>query len=550
MTIIPGTCCFYYYWFLILCVLCGLDYHSEAFMVAPLSRMKTFIHQKQEKIAVPSTMLLTSSSSSSSESTNNHNQDADDVTNNPSSSSFCECSCCKTKASRYGPPSKSPFPDDTITDAQVHAWLSQSNAPRQPKRSDYLSWDDTFMATAILSSQRSKDPSTRGGACIVHATTRRILAVGYTGFPRAASDDVLPWTYTTTNDNTNNNNNQRDPSSPPWLWTPEPYVVHATVNAILNKAQNDIRGSTLYVTQFPCHECVKLIIQAGIRRVVYKRVNGTEVVSCTTSTSSQQTAAGDETRIQASRIMLHLAGVQVQTYQPDHSGPIHISLRVEGDDDNDNNNLQQQGTNTATTHNDTFTEESVNKTPDSDDAHKHRSMLMNETRGYDPVVQSSGKRTKGVLTWSDYFMAMARLTARRSKDPNTQVGACLVDEDTQRIVGLGYNGLPAGCSDDVLPWTRTHGVTGKYMYVTHAEANAILNRIATPSNAAIYVDLFPCHACAKLLVQAGIQKVVYQQDKYHDTDSCRASRIVLTMANVELVKYQPATEKNITISLQ
>jgi dCMP deaminase len=138
-------------------------------------------------------------------------------------------------------------------------------------------------------------------------------------------------------------------------------------------------------------------------------------------------------------------------------------------------------------------------------------------------------------------MAMAFLTAQRSKDPNTQVGACIVDSN-KRIVGLGYNGFPMGCSDDDLPWARhaDSELHKKYAYVVHAEVNAILNKgSADLRGSTLYVALFPCNECAKVIIQAGIQEVVYMSDQYHDTDNCRASRILLQMAKIRVRKHIP-----------
>ena len=144
----------------------------------------------------------------------------------------------------------------------------------------------------------------------------------------------------------------------------------------------------------------------------------------------------------------------------------------------------------------------------------------------------------------DCSMAMAFLTAERSKDPNTQVGACIVDED-KRIIGLGYNGFPLGCSDDTLPWARSNSnqLENKYLFVCHAEVNAILNKgSANVKGATIYVALFPCEGCSKMIIQAGIREVVYLRDDYHDTDGCRASRIMFQCAGVKLRQYIPAIE--------
>lgn len=129
------------------------------------------------------------------------------------------------------------------------------------------------------------------------------------------------------------------------------------------------------------------------------------------------------------------------------------------------------------------------------------------------------------ISWDEYFMGVAALSAKRSKDPNTKVGACLVNQD-KKIVGIGYNGFPIGCSDDVFPWGKKDAnyLNNKYPYVVHAEPNAILNSTSSLKGATLYVTLFPCNECAKLIIQAGIKKVVYCSDKYHDQDSFKASR--------------------------
>lgn len=150
-----------------------------------------------------------------------------------------------------------------------------------------------------------------------------------------------------------------------------------------------------------------------------------------------------------------------------------------------------------------------------------------------------GKR-EDHISWDEYFMGVALLSSMRSKDPNTQVGACIVNSD-RRIVGVGYNGFPTGCSDDELPWDRDgNWLETKYPYVCHAELNAILNSIGgTLKDCTLYVALFPCNECAKAIIQAGIRRVVYLSDKYADSDSTRASRNMLTQAGVELVRFTP-----------
>ena len=138
-------------------------------------------------------------------------------------------------------------------------------------------------------------------------------------------------------------------------------------------------------------------------------------------------------------------------------------------------------------------------------------------------------------SWDEYIMGVALLAALRSKDPNTQVGACIVDEG-KRILSTGYNGFPSGCSDDEFPWDREgdYGNT-KYPFVVHAELNAILNaRGKNLSGAKIYVALFPCNECAKAIIQCGIKEIVYLSDKYAETDSTIASKRMLRAAGVKL----------------
>ena len=146
------------------------------------------------------------------------------------------------------------------------------------------------------------------------------------------------------------------------------------------------------------------------------------------------------------------------------------------------------------------------------------------------------KRVDNVLTWDEYFMGLAHLSALRSKDPNTQVGAAIVDEN-HRVVSVGYNGFPTGVSDDEFPWSREGGVlTSKYAFVVHAELNAILNSQRSVRGCTIHVSLFPCNECAKAIIQSGIKKIVYESDKYNGVDTNIASKRMLKAAGVELIR--------------
>ncbi|MFA5405596.1 MAG: dCMP deaminase family protein [Ignavibacteria bacterium] len=143
-------------------------------------------------------------------------------------------------------------------------------------------------------------------------------------------------------------------------------------------------------------------------------------------------------------------------------------------------------------------------------------------------------KRKDYISWDEYFMGIALLSALRSKDPNTQVGACIVGKNN-KIVGIGYNGFPIGCSDEDFSWERKADNINdtKYPYVVHAEANAILNSTKDLHGARLYVGLYPCNECAKLIIQSGIIEVVYLSDKYKESDSAKAARKMFEKAGVK-----------------
>ena len=153
-------------------------------------------------------------------------------------------------------------------------------------------------------------------------------------------------------------------------------------------------------------------------------------------------------------------------------------------------------------------------------------------------------KREGYISWDEYFMGIALLSAKRSKDPNTQVGACIVSNNN-KIMSVGYNGFPLGCSDDEFPWDRTGDeLDTKYPYVCHAELNAILNNAGGDLNGCkIYVALFPCNECAKAIIQAGIKTLIYDSDKYDGTPGNVASKKMLAAAGIEVIKYKPTGRK-------
>lgn len=142
------------------------------------------------------------------------------------------------------------------------------------------------------------------------------------------------------------------------------------------------------------------------------------------------------------------------------------------------------------------------------------------------------------ISWDEYFMGVAILAAMRSKDPNTQVGACIVDRDN-KILSIGYNGMPVGCHDDEYTWNNKTNEDNKYLYIVHSELNAILNyRGGSLKGSRIYVTLFPCNECAKAIIQSGISELIYLDDKYADSVEVLASKRMLTSANVKFTKYE------------
>lgn len=166
-------------------------------------------------------------------------------------------------------------------------------------------------------------------------------------------------------------------------------------------------------------------------------------------------------------------------------------------------------------------------------------------------MKKINKQKKEYLTWDEYFMAIAKLSSLRSKDPNTQVGACIVGDDN-RILSIGYNGTPNGYQDDEFPWEREgNPLETKYMYVCHAEMNAIINYRGSRKeleNAKVYVDLFPCNECAKIIIQSGIKEVVYLSDKYNGTDGNIASKKLFDVCGVKYRQIDK-TDKKVNIEL-
>jgi dCMP deaminase len=378
-----------------------------------------------------------------------------------SSSKRLRVDCCSRETM-----SSSSSTATTATSTPGSSAASESESPLfgltlsqdQCKRNGYLSWHEYFLATAILSSHRSKDPYSPSGACLVDPDNR-IVGIGYNGFPSGFADDKLMSRPDTSSS---------DPET--WLESREPFLIPAEVNCLLNSAKTS-RNTTMYCVDIPSHDCAKFIVQS---RRVAKVVYGRPPAELTDS-------------VRVSQLLLQQAGIELELFQL--ARPIELIF-----------------------------EEGLSSGAQAEDV-----------RSY--------------LSWDEYFMAMALLTSYRSKDPNTQVGACMVSR-RRIILACGYNGFTRGCSDDTFPWQRSalDPKHTKYMYVCHAEVNAILNCQASQSEqdgSTLYVTLFPCNQCAQAIVQAGIRRVVYLSDPYHEDVKFRASRRLFDMAKVEYAAFQP-----------
>ena len=248
----------------------------------------------------------------------------------------------------------------------------------------------------------------------------------------------------------------------------------------------------------------------------------------------------------ASKIMFAMAGVKTRRFQPLRKKIIlDFGCSEEKTMENDitKDHLSISNSETPLCNESVLFDNHKNGNSERDSIKK----LLQDEANYDiDNIPSYAKKGTSYLSWDDYFLAVSFLSAKRSKDPNTQVGACIVNRDN-RIVGIGYNGFPRGCSDDFLPWARRDSkgsssslLQTKYPYVCHAEVNAILNKCsADVVGSTLYVALFPCNDCAKMIIQAGIREVVYLNDYYHDTDQCRASRVMFAMSGVKLRHHKP-----------
>ncbi|XP_034240105.1 uncharacterized protein LOC117644608 isoform X2 [Thrips palmi] len=321
---------------------------------------------------------------------------------------------------------------------------------------------------SYLVANRSKDPSTQVGACIVNQR-KRIVGQGYNGMPRGCSDDEFPWKKVG-----------------PDLETKYFYVCHAEMNAIFNKNCDDISNCTIYTILFPCNQCTKTIIQSGISEVVYMCDKNKDKVEAI-----------------ASMKMLDACNVRYRQLRPSWAG-LNIDFK--------------QG----------LCE--IVKIGQS------KSIPQPTTQQIDNT-----KKRQNCLPWDAYFLAISILVAKRSKCPEEQLGACIVNEE-KRIVGQGYNGMPQN-SRNVFPW-RTDSkniLENKILYECHAELNAILNANLQVKGCKLYTITFPCNECAKAIIQSGIKEVIHLK-KAEDKDTYVAAQIMFNAAKVTFRQHTPKDE--------
>lgn len=359
-----------------------------------------------------------------------------------------------------------------------------------------ISFDDYIMSLACLTALRSCDPNTQVGACIVNED-KRIVALGFNDFPtsyiKKAKDFELP--LTRLKDNTES-----------FLNTKYPYMCHAAFNAILNKNSSNLRNCTLYATTLPCNECFKLIAQSRIKNVYYLKQNQID-----------WTEKMKES-IKGSTIISMFCGIELHEYNMNKQIPIEFKKKISDESDHDSSRAKRLKIETQI--------DPSNFIP------KYLKDL-----GFNPKYDV---QKRDVLTPEDYFMSIAVLNSRRSKDPVTQVGACIVD-DKGRIVSCGYNGFPNKTEDFSWDKPGEKTINSKHMYVCHAELNAIVNKYDTDvTNCTIYVTLFPCNDCAKLIIQSQIKKVVYLNDDKSHKEEYKASRVLFEKYGVDIIEFKPS----------
>ena len=368
------------------------------------------------------------------------------------------------------------------------------------KQGNFISNHEFYMSMACLAALSSPDPSTKVGACIANQD-KRIVGIGFNDFPMKFYENNFKKDFSFENFKKKYENSEEAK----YICTKYPYICHAAENAILNKNSSNLKNCTLFTNILPCNECLKLIIQSGIKKVYYLTKKESENKSI--DENWKESTKGSE-------VMSIICGVELIKYDKKLEDIKFESRGIK-----------------ITFDQDSFDEQNKMEKEDF----KYPNFMKN-------FFTSSENESVKELKEKDFFMFVAQLTSFRSKDPNKQVGACIVDKNG-KIVSTGYNGFPNN-PDDKFPWEqqKIKNVNCKNMYVCHAELNAIVNKYdADISGCTIYQTLFPCVNCARLIIQSQIKEIFYyefDEDKKKKPEFI-ASKELLEMYGISCKPFKP-----------
>ena len=375
-----------------------------------------------------------------------------------------------------------------ITDQGILLELGFKNSSFEEKPGDAINHEDFIMSLACLTALRSPDPSTKVGACIVNEN-KRIVGLGFNDFPHRYFQK------------TNFNNDYKiENLKEKNLYFKNLYMCHAAESAILNKNSSNLINCSLYTNILPCNECLKLIVQSGIKKIFFlKEKNGNDWLEAN----------------KASKVISILCGIECIKYQFKQNLDI-IEFKSRG------KMLD-------------FDSESLCNTQDLEKIQYYPHSLRQILNAENNINQ---------LNERDYFMFTAQLASLRSKDPEKQIGACIVDTNG-KIISIGYNGFPNNRTE-VFPWDEkeeTKTVNSKKSYMCHAELNAIVNKYDADINECVlYQTLYPCINCARLIIQSGIKEIFYYEfdEKKKQSNEFMASKELFEIYGIKCEPFKPS----------
>uniref|UniRef100_A0A183BHG6 Probable deoxycytidylate deaminase n=1 Tax=Globodera pallida TaxID=36090 RepID=A0A183BHG6_GLOPA len=418
---------------------------------------------------------------------------------------------------------KKPPSENAVVSSGGEPTMALTNSPKK-MRTDYLSWDEFFMGVALMAAQRSKDPVTQVGACIV--MENMVVGVGYNGMPIGCLDDEMPW-----------GKEDADPLNNKYL-----YVCHKRLASQISRIDDGMTTPPAFLN---------VMSDEGSKNGGTKRKNKFVELPPTPPPSqlsnfvpnpNSLTAHSSASTSSASLLNNYFSGILQFAHSPLNLASIASSLNASPTPPSFASPVPQ--TSSAS--------QILLANIQCADQQQQHGLLMTLAKkppSENAVVSSGGEPTMALtnspkkmrtdyLSWDEFFMGVALMAAQRSKDPVTQVGACIVMENM--VVGVGYNGMPIGCLDDEMPWGKEDAdpLNNKYLYVCHAEMNAILNKnSASVNGSTLYTTLFPCAECAKMIIQSRISRVVYLHDK--KGVQMEASRRLFTVTGVQFSQYVP-----------